>query len=226
MKRLLSLLTCVTLLSSVGCCCMNNRISECDPLASDLAGGGGCLAKFARSHGKKKCHCGHCGYGGMYADPMYAMPYGVDSYGGGGCGCDGGMVGAMPGGGDCGCAGGGMQQQQMIPPAPPSQYAPQAAPTPAPIAEPAPETAIPAVPEAAPVAPMTNHAAPAAPNVQNVSVEEFQRLPGTIISGPTTSTAPAPVPGPMTATSPRRMVPSAAQPGVRPANWQPSQRTY
>ncbi len=213
MKRLLSLLASVALLSSVGCCCLNSRVNECGPYGPDLAGGGGCLAKFARSHGaKKNCGCGHCG-GGMYADPMYGMPYGMDAYGGGGCGCDGGMMGGMPGAGSpgCGCAGGGGMPQQMIPPAPPVQYAPQASPSPAPIAEPTP---VPAVPEpAAPDAPMTQMPVPAAPNVQNVSVEEFQRLPGTIISGPTTSSAPGPVP-------------TAAQPGVRPANWQPVQRAY
>ena len=226
MKRLLSLLASVALLSSVGCCCLSTRVNECGPFASDLAGGGGCLAKFARSHGAKKCGCGHCaGNRGMYADPMYGMPYGMETYGGGGCGCDGGMMGGMPAPGspDCGCGGGGLPQQ-MIPPAPPAQYAPHAAPTPAPIAEPMPaDTPIPAVPEpAAPDAPMTQYQAPAAPNVQNVSVEEFQRLPGTIISGPTTTAVAAPAAGMLA----RPAVPTAAQPGVRPANWQPAQRTY
>ncbi len=228
MKRLLTLLACVSLLSSVGCCCLNSRVNECGPYGADLAGGGGCLAKFARAHGaKKKCGCHHCGgYGGMYADPMYGM----DTCGGGGCGFDGGMgmMGATPDarGPGCGCGGGGGEAAlPMIPPAPPAQYAPQAVPTPAPIAEPTPaETNIPAPPETAvPAAPTTYQPAPTAPNVQNVSVEEFQRLPGTIISGPTTSSVAAP---PASApVSSRRVVPTAAQPGVRPANWQPT-RTY
>ncbi len=224
MKRLFSVLACITLLSSVGCCCLNSCVNECGPHASDLAGGGGCLAKFARSHGARKCKCQHCmGYGGMYADPIYGMPYGGDGCCGGGF--DGGMMmGGFPdaGGAGCGCAAGGGAMAPSIPPAPPSNYAPQGSPTPAPMPE-ANDNAIPAPPDgAAAGTPMTYQPAPVQPNVQNVSVEEFQRLPGSIISGPTTTPVPSPATGPMTAAPPRPSYPSAVNPGVRPANWQPA----
>lgn len=248
MKRLVSVAACLMTLNLVGCCCMSaSRIDECGPHATDLAGGGGCLAKFARSHGaKKKCGCQHC-YGGIYSDPIYGMPYDV----GGGCcgdGFDGGMMGGFPGmpSAGCGCGGGGgavmPAPAPAYQPAPPAaQYAPEGSPTPAPMPTPdpnLPETNVPAVPgaetPAPPAPPMTYQPAPGQPGVQNVSVEEFQRLPGSIISGPTTTPvsapAPAPVPGamPSAAVAPapairtRTPIPTIANPGVRPANWQPS----
>lgn len=231
MKRLLSVVACLMTLNLVGCCCMSTaRIDECGPHASDLAGGGGCLAKFARAHGaKKRCGCGHCGYGGMYADPIYGMPYGDSCCGGG---FDGGMMGGFPGmtgGSDCGCGGGGAMPASNMPPMPATnQYAPEGSPTPAPTPDAnVPETNVPAVPAADPPAPPTTYQpAPGQPGVQNVSMEEFQRLPGTIISGPTTT----PVAGPPAAVthpvhSPvmsRTPIPTVANPGVRPANWQPA----
>jgi hypothetical protein len=231
MKRLLSAVACLVTLNLVGCCCMSPRIDECGPFASDLAGGGGCLAKFARSHGaKKKCGCGHCG-GGMYADPIYGMPYSGDCCGGG---FDAGMMGGYPGmpsGGGCGCGGGGMVAPSMpaIPPAA-TQYAPEGSPTPAPTPDAnVPETNIPAVPgaetPAPPAPPMTYQPAPGQPGVQNVSMEEFQRLPGTIISGPTTTPVAGPAASVPAIHSPvvtRTPIPTVANPCVRPANWQPA----
>lgn len=234
MKRLISSAACLLVLNLVGCCCVSPRIDECGPHACDLAGGGGLLAKFARSHGaKKKCGCGHCGgFNAMYGDAMYGMPYDSGCCGGGG-GFDGGMMAggypdmSSPG---CGCGGGAsMPMAPSIPPTPPAQYAPEASPTPAPTPDvPPAETNVPGVPDpaGAPAAPMTYQPAPAQPGVQNVSVEEFQRLPGTIISGPTTSAVAAPpaaaAPVMHSPTLTRVPVPTVANPGVRPANWQPA----
>ena len=234
MKRLISAAACLLVLNLVGCCCVSPRIDECGPHACDLAGGGGLLAKFARSHGaKKKCGCGHCGgFNGMYGDAMHGMPYETGCCGGDGF--DGGMMAggypamSSPG---CGCGGGGgmmAPSMPMAPAAPATQYAPEGTPTPAPTPDAnVPETNVPAGPAAEPPAPpMTYQPAPGQPGVQNVSMEEFQRLPGTIISGPTTTALAAPptaaapaIHSPMATRTP---IPSVANPGVRPANWQPA----
>jgi len=158
-----------------GCCILDvfghgNSYSQC---GSDPCSCGG-------HHGKKhskKCskHCRKC---------MECMQEGyVDGYAMGDCGCGGaimgdcgcgggGMIGDM-GGGGCGCGAGG-----------PAPY--PSGPLPGPIPGPTPSTgAIPPIPgmEVAPP-PQTSSTMTVPAGMTQVSVEEFQRLPGVVISGP------------------------------------------
>lgn len=249
MKRLLSLVASLLFLSSgVGCCCLGSHsLCSNDPCSRELAGGGCCWYPGKFLHGKcclfghGKCRCGGCGGCGS-------------SMGCGGCGMDGGYPGmiygdmgchGMPGmSGDCGCASGAtypppaypMQPTMMHPPiAPQMQMAP-----PAPAAIPPAANAMPApMPDAGIPAgdagpPMTSiNSQP-----QQVSAEEFQRLPGSIITGPQTTTVPQTMTAPQAMAVPqtlaapavvpaptaRPVLPTAALPGVQPTNWQPARR--
>lgn len=72
----------------------------------------------------------------------------------------------------------------------------------------------------------TQYGNPGVPT-QNVSMEEFHRLPGTIITGPASAPVAASTAQPFVAPAApvRQAIPTAIQPGVRPASWQPT-RTY
>ncbi|MDZ4683673.1 MAG: hypothetical protein SH850_01210 [Planctomycetaceae bacterium] len=192
---------CASLLlvfSSVGCC-MSSCVGSCDPCGRELCGGGfGGGGSCGKSCGSS---CGGCGLGGCLSKlfhhrchkchPMYAG-YGWDAYSG--CGGDVCYDGCNTtyGASDCACGHPHGGPAQMMPAAPPQQMAP--APVPAAIdpmgARYAPSR--PAYPQAAP------QAAP-----QQVSYEEFQRLPGVQQSAPAAAAPPTLVP------------PVAGQ----PANW-------
>jgi hypothetical protein len=173
---------CASLLlvfSSVGCCCMSSCVSSCDPCGRELCGGGmsgcgcgfgGCLSKLFH-HRCHKCH------------PMYAG-YGWDAYAGCGQGVSYDGCGATyaPAGCACGQPHGTSVPMPMTPPAPSAP-----APIPAAIDPMGAKMSRPAVQQAA--APMAQAAHP-----HQVSYEEFQRLPGTVLPAPTTSAAPPMVP--------------------------------
>lgn len=167
---------CASLLlvfSSVGCCCMSSCVSSCDPCGRELCGGGwgsGCKS------------CGGCGLGGCLSklfhfrchkcNPMYAG-YGWDAYAGcGGVSYDGcGTTWAGPEAGGCSC---GQSHAMPVPMTPPAQMAP--APVPAAI-----DPMGARYQQQRGPAPIQQAAAPqAAP--QQVSYEEFQRLPGTMVT--------------------------------------------
>uniref|UniRef100_A0A7C2P679 Uncharacterized protein n=1 Tax=Schlesneria paludicola TaxID=360056 RepID=A0A7C2P679_9PLAN len=191
---------CASLLlvvSSVGCCCMSSCVSSCDPCGRELCGGGG--------RSSSCCGVGGCGLGSCLSrlfhpkchkcHSMYAG-YGWDAYAGCGdysVGCDCGV----PMDSGCACGQPHGMPGTMIPAAPPAQ----AAPAPVPGADPMsarPATRQPAVLQAATTAPRSTP--------QQVSYEEFQRLPGVVTSGPT---SPAPASAPL-------MVPPVAG---QPTNW-------
>lgn len=175
---------CASLLlffSSVGCCCMSSCVGSCDPCGRELCGGGwggGCGSS---------CGCGMgCGLGGCLSKwfhhrchkchPMYAG-YGWDAYAGcgdvcyDGCNTTYGM--AAPQGCACGQPHGGMMPPAAIPATPPAQPAPVPAAVDPMGARMAPRTMAPQQAMAQPV----QQVAP-----QQVSYEEFQRLPGTMVS--------------------------------------------
>jgi hypothetical protein len=162
--------------SSVGCCCMSSCVGSCDPCGRELCGGG--LGGGCSSCGSKCGGCG-CGLGGCLSKlfhhrchkchPMYAG-YGWDAYSGcgdvcyDGCNTTYGM--ASPG---CGCGvPNGMPPAPMVPPA-------QPAPIPA---------AIDPMGARMPIQRTMVTQAPQQPAPQQVSYEEFQRLPGTMVSAP------------------------------------------
>jgi hypothetical protein len=195
---------CASLLlvfSSVGCCCMSSCVGSCDPCGRELCGGGwgggcsscgggcglgGCLTKWFH-HRCHKCH------------PMYAG-YGWDAYSGCGCGGDVSYDGCNTTYAPTGCACGqphGAPNQMMMPATPPAQMAP--APVPA-AADPMGARYAPQRPMQQQVAVQPTHQ----PVPQQVSYEEFQRLPG-MMQAPAAATA-----------APPTLVPPVA---AQPANW-------
>jgi hypothetical protein len=183
---------CASLLlvfSSVGCCCMSSCVSSCDPCGRELCDGlgsgcgkcssgcglggcglGSCLSRLF--HG----HCHKCS--GMYAG------HGWDAYTGFGDGCSGGGCG-MASPADCACGQPHGMPNYLSPSVPPNQQPP----APIPGADPM------SARQAAPRMPVSHAAAPAtqaAPQMapQQVSYEEFQRLPGVITSAPTAVATP------------------------------------
>ncbi len=180
----------LTVSSLVGCCSSGACVSSCDPCARELANSGNPF-KGLFHHKCKKCdpmgmNCG--------CEPVFAT------------GCATGNCGsyAAPAAG-CGCGSYAAHQTMQQAPAP----LPQASPMPTP-------AAVPAVPPAAPTAPAPPNefnptttlrqipqpqryaaapavAAPVAAAPQQVSYEEFQRLPGVVISAPAPQAVAAPV---------------------------------
>ena len=162
--------------SLVGCCSMGASLDPCDPCARELAGGG-CFLRGLLHHKCMKCK------------PMMncapAMPMS-------GCCDDGcGSFAAAPAAASCGC-GGGAPHSVSAPPnyqMPAPQPIPAAAPAAVPGAPPAPPAEFP--PPAAAYYPGARapqqRVASATP--QQVSYEEFQRLPGVVISAPPTAQA-------------------------------------
>lgn len=198
MKLCSLLFTTVIVATFAGCCGTNACVNSCDPCGRELAGGG-CPLKRLFKHRCDKCH------------PM--ATYGWEGAACGSCqGHPGSVYTTAPAATTCSC---GQVHNSLIPaPAATSAPASQAAPLPAPSAPPVPPTYEQPVPPAPP-APAPQEEATAIPtgsttsNPQQVSYEEFQRLPGVVISGPT----PAPA-------LPPTLVPpkSAAQ----AANWVPT----
>jgi len=198
-------------LSMVGCCCGRNVVMDpCDPCSGMMPSCG-----ISRFWPFSRSHCG-CGYspcsacstcGGGYDDMI------IDGGYGGGCStCGGGGGSPMPTS-SCGCGGSHSSMMSSPPmpagtysaPMPPgSNYTPSgptpAVPTPTdPPSVPGsePTTMMPPVPHPQMMSPVSS--APMMSPVSNtpltsappstVSYEEFQRLPGTIISGPGAVTA-------------------------------------
>jgi hypothetical protein len=201
----------------------------------DCCGGGpSCGESRKAKKCAKKCRkCRECleeqGLGGMGYD---GIAYGGTPFMDAGC-CDGGgtfgggggiMMDGMGGGGGCGCGqsapmGYGYESTPFMTP-------PMTVPTPAPSPVPRSGTALP--PPIPPADLGGNMQSP--PSTQHVSVEEFQRLPGVVISGPGSQTAttagtqlgswePA-APAAATATS---TSPSSAKP-IQQAGWAPTRQ--
>jgi hypothetical protein len=166
--------------SSVGCCCMSSCVSSCDPCGRELCGGGWKGSSCGSS-------CGGCGLGGCLSKwfhhrchkchPMYAG-YGWDAYSGCGDVCYDGCntTYGMASGGGCAC--GQPHGPMAVPMTPPAQQAPVPAAIDPMSARPAQRTMATQVAHQ-PMQQPLQHAAP-----QQVSYEEFQRLPGTMVPAP------------------------------------------
>lgn len=201
-------LSVVLLVSSVGCChtqCVSS--SACDPCyrASSC-----CLTDWFRS----KFSCRTC--------QNYSWSDGgcCDSMGGGcasgtcGMSMDAGMTyGGAPGGSSCGCGR--------------THYAPAtttpATAIPVPQADPVP-TPVPGTTEPTPAPPATPDTTqfqrPTTNQVQHVSVEEFHRLPGVVVSGPSPAPAATPTLAPPQLSN--VAVPVPARQTVQQAQWVPA----
>ena len=174
----------VLMLSLVGCCCGRNVVCDtCDPCGSASCGSScGFGTGFLRNRPIRNLFKGGCNScGSCYSDmptcggcSSCAAPGGFDGFsgmptGGSGCGCSQGATQAAP-------------QTYYDPNIPSTMPTPSASPTPSAVAPVPPSTTSPAN-EPGAMIPSTG-----AMPVQTVTYEEFQKLPGTIISGPGTGT--------------------------------------
>lgn len=202
MKILRFLAASIMTVSMVGCCCNRSCVVDsCDPCGAMPVRHCGLdtLLSWIPScgWGCRSCGCGGCGCGG-FGETYYD--------GGSSCGCSSGTCGGAMYGGTMGgsCCGGSMPSQPtMLNQAPGSMpYVPTPVPSqnsaPSPSASPTPASTMAIPAPAPPLLPASdsaasNNAMPSNTNVQHVTYEEFQRLPGTVISGPG-------VPGPSVST--------------------------
>lgn len=190
MKLALSLGACLLLLAtSSGCCCLKKHCYPGDPCGELV--GPGCYLKWLFKHHCHKC----CGYpAGCCPTPdCYAMP---------GCGAPmvyGDCGAPIAAGADCGCAAPSAAPMPMAPSAsppprtslpnvvPPPMTDPPPSPLPGTTADPIGVPNLPGADVPAPP-PTTNWKPNQKKTPQLVSYEEFQRLPGQVIS---TTTSPA-----------------------------------
>jgi hypothetical protein len=202
-------------LSMVGCCSNRCVMSDpCDPCGAAPSSGGFFSRLWPMSRGGgfgcNSCSSGGCGgCGDAYGDVM-------DS----GCGCGGGSGGMVMGGGmpaSQGCACGGQHAAPV-----PMMGVPSPAPIPRGAPEPIPSAPdLPSMPgsEATTMiprtyAPQSQLAGSSQP--QNVSYEEFQRLPGTIVSGPGAMTAATSLPSQVSIPSQVQQTSASTQPFMAP----------
>ena len=204
--KLIPLLTASLMtLSLVGCCCGRNIVTDsCDPCCGrprgcgvlrvvtlNYLGFGSCWNCGASWHGRG---CGSCGSCGSSCGGCGEMP--MD------CGCGSGSCGVpMSGGGGCGCGGTYTPQSTYSVP----MNAPQSFPTPQSSPSPSPAPTVP--PQVPPADASTMLSPKSSPSIQTVTYEEFQRLPGTVISGPGVTTG-APTTGMPTTGMPTNSVAS------------------
>lgn len=203
-------LTAVLMFSAVGCChtqCVSS--DPCNPCGPGACGGGCCLTNWL--HNRFACHsCRNYSWSSDCCSVCGGTSCGMN-------GMDGGTV--MGGGGaSCGCGQSGGQSSGYAP-ASPSYVAPtDQSPTPVPSSPASPTPTRTNEPIPAPGATdSTTFQAPANGQIQHVSVEEFHRLPGTVISGPGAVPTLTPPPALSTVSVPPR-------PGnpVQQAQWVPA----
>ncbi len=238
--RRLFCLSGLLLASTMGCCHSRCVCSDpCDPCGGSPTGGryvsgwmnhkvdSWRMRNYGRNYGWNDVGCG-CDVCGMGFDGEM-MSSGCAS---GNCG------GAMSSGSPTGCACG--QHHGEYAPGVPGMMSPSAAPSVAP-------NPIPSSPSPAPAPPAGNEAAPApinsdttsmaiprslATQPQQVSVEEFHRLPGVIVAGPTSQSSVPSVAASASATQPVMAAPQlSAVPttprvasGAQQVNWVPSKQ--
>jgi len=211
------------LLTTVGCC--HTQCVSSDPCNSCGCGTGGgccltdwCHRQFLSWRMRHNCH--NYNWGCECSGPCPVC--GGSSCGmgcGGACGSPSGCGGGAAG---CGCGQSG-STQGWSGAAPTPTYSPGAAPTPpAPAPLTVPQSDPPPVP--ASTDPATTFQSPGSGQMQQVSYEEFQRLPGVVVSG---SGAPSSVPSmgqPSLPPPPLSTVstPPRAGTGVQQAQWVPA----
>ena len=204
-------------MSLVGCCCSRCVVSDpCDPCGAYAPlGGGCCFTKLIKSHFRRNyswdcacgCTCGACGCGGDVMDP-YGYMDGMET--GSSCGAPmPQMITGMPASSGCNC--GQTSPYSSVPAmSAPTYLNATPVPNPQPVVIPQP---IPAVPSStqdyapappassAPGEPQTLLSPPVNGQPQMVSYEEFQRLPGKMVSGPDSSAISVPAPVQQVSTS-------------------------
>ena len=200
-------------------CAMFETIFGCDGFhhGADCCGTNDCGCGHAHHH-KDKCarKCRKCQKCLQEHGNTGGYGYGMDGMmlGGGGdcCGCGGPIAPDFLGGGipsgygapsGCGCGAGGPVSFPGPGPSPMPSPSPEVVPyppgamppgmSPSSEAAPAPTSGINlSYPQAIPAIPPSETGSLTPPAMQQVSVEEFQRLPGVVISGPTAGPSPSP----------------------------------
>lgn len=183
MKSRLTLCVAGLIMALLPGCCVFDSLFGCSHFPSSGASGCDDGCGHSKKCAKKCRKCRECleehgmagmgGMGGMSGEFYPGMGYGDLS--GGDCGCGGGGVAGYPGGGCAGCGqpggfdGGSIMTTPMM-----------TVPTPGPTPMPHGGTTLPP-----PIPPAETSSVPQVPaGMQQVSVAEFQRLPGVIVSGP------------------------------------------
>jgi len=244
MKSLISSLASLILLTGVGCCSLH----RCGG-ASDLCGGGAsCASKpcflkkwldehHSKCKGSKGCQCG------CHAAPDCAVPAtcgcgaptncAVPAHCGAPAGCGAPMASpgcsapVMPAPANCGCG----QPHALTPYESPSSQGVvpvpglDAAPTPLPGATNPERNSVPPVPGTDSAPPPTTQNWQNRTVPQTVSYEEFQRLPGQILTTSATTAPSAPAalsPSPTSVPQPVPMPEATAPIIVQPGNWAPA----
>ena len=211
-------------LSMVGCCCSRCVVSDpCDPCGS-MPSNGCCISKLWKSSLFHRgynwdcqcgCSCGGCGCGEMMDPYSY-----VDAPGCGGS-CAAPVMSGVPASPGCNC-GQSQPYSSLAPMVSPSYVNPvpmnsQPAYTPQPIPEVPPSTQnyAPAPPASSSPDPQSTMAPAMNGQPQMVSYEEFQRLPGKMISGPeATNSIAIPAPVQQVSTTSSFVVPPAPTPSA------------
>ena len=233
-------------LSLVGCCCNRCIVTDpCDPCGA-IQPQGCCLSRMFNSALHRGyswgspcgCTCGSCGCGGEVMDPY---SYAETSSCGGSCAAP--MTSSIPSSSGCGCSQPAQYSGMPSMSAPtymnsaPSTFTQPITPQPIPEVPPSTPNYAPAPPASTNAEPQTNMIPAGNGQPQMVSYEEFQKLPGKVVSGPEPTpniSIPAPVQQVSTSTSsfvvPPAPAPSAARAPskfVRPGSnqqavWTPS----
>ena len=251
MKLLRYLTATLMTVSMVGCCCSQCVVTDpCDP-CSAIPAQKSCLSRFwsmPRSFGyswNNACTCGGCQCGNVGGE---LMDYSYGETGGCAGSCAAPAMSSAPTSSGCSCSQSGAYSTaptsyggSYYPPSTPGSV-PSPVGTPQPIPEVPPSYNLPNAP-VPPVSPTPDPTTlmippPSGQQPQMVSYEEFQRLPGNVISGPgSTSTVPGNSPSPIQQASagpqsfvvPPSPTPtairaqrSAVTPASQPAVWAPS----
>lgn len=231
--RRLFCLSGLLLASAMGCC--HSRCVSSDPC--DPCGGSPCGRRYVSSWKNNKVE--------SWRNRNHGRNYGWNDVG---CGCDvcgmgfegemmssdcasGNCGGSMSSGSPAGCACG--QHHGDYAPTMQGTMTPQAAPVLAPMPAPAPPVGNEAAPAPVNSDPNSSTAIPRSLSTQpqQVSVEEFHRLPGVIVAGPSSSSVPSVAASassvqPVMAAPQLSSVPAPprALPGAQQVNWVPSKQ--
>ncbi len=198
------------LMSTVGCCHTQCVTNSCSPCGGGGGGCGGCLTGWLQSK-IAACRMRSCCQNYSWGDSCSVC-------GGESCGLNGSSGVTYGGGGSsCGCSGG-----QSSGYAPSSPTLPNADPIPVP------QPSVPMPPRTNEPTPApassesTTFQRPANGQIQHVSVEEFQRLPGVVVSGPTSSVPTMGTPTLAAPTLSNVTIPVRSPSEIQQAQWVPA----
>jgi hypothetical protein len=176
LQRLLCL-SSVLLITTIGCChsqCVSSN--PCDPCGRGMSGGC-CLTNWF--HSKLSCQ--------NYSWANECSSCGCSVCGGDSCGVSGAPTFAGGSGSSCGCgqSHGTNYAPAVSSPSVPTSVDPNHSDAPTPV--PNQTSPMPRGTEPNPAPPSTTFQPPVSGQIQHVTMEEFQRLPGVVVSGPTSS---------------------------------------